>query len=206
MLNDVERARLEDDVRALCEKGDMDGAATMALRAYGGEIFGFLLAVHHDEAMASDAFSTFAEGLWRSLAKFEWNATLRTWAYAIARNAARGARRDARRQDKGGVRVGESALEEVAQAVKTETLGFMRTEKRTRLQGLRDALEPEDRALLVLRIDRGLAWNELARVLYERDEPLDEASTVREAARLRKRFQHLKERLREAAKREGLTE
>jgi len=58
MLNDVDRARLEDDVRALCEKGDIDGAATMALRAYGGEIFGFLLAVHHDEVIASDAFST----------------------------------------------------------------------------------------------------------------------------------------------------
>ena len=206
MLSDVERARLEDDVRALCESGDTDGAATMALRAYGGEIFGFLLAIHHDETLASDAFSAFAEGLWRSLPGFEWNATLRTWAYAIARNAARGLRRDAARREMRGVRVGESALEEVAAAVRTETLGFMRTEKRTRLQALRDALDPEDRALLVLRIDRGLAWNDLARVLADGSEPLDEAATTREAARLRKRFQHLKEKLREAAKREGLRE
>lgn len=206
MLNEVERARLEDDVRALCEKGDMDGAATMALRAYGGEIFGFLLAIQNDESLASDAFSLFAEGLWRGLPGFAWSAMLRTWAYGIARNAARSARRDAARREKRAARVGESALEHVAAAVRTETLGFLRTEKRTRLQALRDSLDPEDRALLVLRIDRGLPWNELSRVLADGSEPLDEAGISREAARLRKRYQHLKEKLREAAKREGLRE
>lgn len=206
MLNEVERARVDGDVRARCEKGDYDGAATAALRAYGGEIFGFLLAIQRDEALASEAFSAFSEGLWRGLRNFEWGATLRTWAYGIARNVARGARRDARRREKRGARLGVSALEDVAAAVRTETLSFLRTEKRTRLQELRDALDPEDRALLVLRIDRALPWNELARVLCERDEPIDEAAAAREAARLRKRFQHLKEQLREAAKREGLRE
>jgi RNA polymerase sigma-70 factor (ECF subfamily) len=201
MLTEVDRARLEDEVRALCEKGDMDAAATMALRAYGGEIFGFLLAIQNDEALASDAFSLFSEGLWRSLPGFEWSATLRTWAYGIARNAARSARRDAARREKRGMRVGESALEHLVAAVRTETLSFLRTEKRTRLQALRDALDPEDRALLVLRVDRGLPWNDLARVLAEGSETLDEAGATREAARLRKRFQLLKEKLREAAKR-----
>lgn len=206
MLTEVDRARVEDDVRALCEGGDMDGAATMALRAYGGEVFGFLVAVHRDETAASDAFSTFAEGLWRSLPAFEWEASLRTWAYAIARNASRNARREAARHDKRGAHVGDSALENVAQAVRTETLGFLRSEKRSKLEALRDALEPEDRALLVLRVDRGLTWNELARVLAEDEAPRDEAATIREAARLRKRFQLLKERLRELAKREGLSD
>jgi len=206
MLNDVERARLEDDVRALWEMGDMDSAATMALRAYGAEILGFLLAMQNDEALASDAFSLFCEGLWRSLPGFQWNATLRTWAYGIARISARGARRDAARRENRGMRAGESVLEKVAAAVRTQTLDFLRTEKRTQLQKLRDALDPEDRALLVLRIDRGLAWNELARVLTDGSEPLDEAAVAREAARLRKRYERLKEELREAAKREGLVE
>jgi RNA polymerase sigma-70 factor, ECF subfamily len=206
MLNDVERARLEDGVRALCQDGDMAGAATMALRAYGGEVFAFLLALHRDEATANDAFSAFTEGFWRSLPHFEWGSTLRTWAYAIARNAAYGLQRDAARHERRAGRVGESALEHVAAAVRTETLGFLRTEKRSRLEALRDSLDPEDRALIVLRIDRGLAWNDLARVLAEGDESLDDAGVTREAARLRKRFQHLKEKLREAAKREGLRE
>ncbi len=206
MLNEIERARVEDEVRALCEKGDMNAAATMALRAYGGEIFAFLVAVLRDEAAASDAFSTFSEALWRSLPTFEWHASLRTWAYAVARNASRNARRDAARREKRGPKASESALEDLAQAVRTETLGFLRTEKRSKLEALRDALEPEDRALLVLRVDRGLSWNELARVLAEGEAPRDDAGTLREAARLRKRFQLLKEKLRELAKREGLTE
>jgi RNA polymerase sigma-70 factor (ECF subfamily) len=62
--------------------------------------------------------------------------------------------------------------------------------------------------LLVLRVDRNLEWNDLARVLAEGDDgtaPLADADVTREAARLRKRFQLLKEKLREMAKREGLT-
>ena len=38
------------------------------------------------------------------------------------------------------------------------------------------------------------------------DAPLDDAALAREAARLRKRFQLLKDRLREQAKKEGLIE
>ncbi len=206
MLNEIERARVEDEVRALCEKGDTSGAATLALRAYGGEIFAFLLAVMRDETAAADAFSTFAEGLWRSLETFEWSASLRTWAYAIARNATRNAKRDAARKAKRRGDASTSVFENVAQGVRTETLGFLRTEKRSKLDALRDALTPEDRALLVLRVDRGLAWNELARVLSEGETPRDDAAIARESARLRKRYQLLKDKLRELAKREGLTE
>lgn len=55
--------------------------------------------------------------------------------------------------------------------------------------------------LLVLRVDKDLAWNELARVMHpEEAEPLDEEGLKREAARLRKRFQHVKERLLELKK------
>jgi RNA polymerase sigma-70 factor (ECF subfamily) len=61
-------------------------------------------------------------------------------------------------------------------------------------------LSPEDRELLVLRVDRGLAWNDLARVLSEEDGELDGPAITREAARLRKRFQVLKDRLREMAR------
>ncbi len=203
-MNDAERAALEDEVRARCESGELDTAATLIVRGYGAEIFGFLMAVHRDETTAGDAFSTFAEGVWRGLPVFAWASTLRTWAYAIARNASRMQRRDAARRDWHGNRVGESALEDVAQAVRTATLGFLKTEKRSRLEALRDALSAEDRALLILRVDRGLAWNDLARVLAENEEPLADADVPREAARLRKRFQLIKDDLRERARREGL--
>ena len=204
MMNDADRQLFEAQVKALCDKSEYDNAATQALRGYGGEIFGFLVAVLRDETAAGDAFSAFAEGLWRNLATFEWGSTLRTWAYGIARNVSRQVRRDAARADRrAGVRVGESALEDIAQAIRTSTLGFLRTEKRSRLEALRDALSPDDRALLVLRLDRGLAWPELARVLAESEGPLDDAALRKEAARLRKRYQVVKDRLRELVKRDG---
>lgn len=201
-MDEARREQVEADLRDRWRRGDYDGAATLALRTYGGEIFTFLLAVHRDEADASDVFARFAETLWKGLPSFAWSSTLRTWAYGIARNVSRTWRRDDARRKRRLPRGPESQLENVAAAVRTETISFLRTEKRTRLQALRDALSPEDRMLLVLRVDRGLPWSDLARVLGE-TEDTDLAKT---AARLRKRFQSVKERLRDMARRQGLVD
>jgi RNA polymerase sigma-70 factor (ECF subfamily) len=208
---------LETEVRGLCDKGDHAAAATAILRGYGPELLGFLSAVHHDETQAGDAFSDLSEAIWRSLPRFAWESSVRTWAYAVARNVSRTNRRNAARRNRIVERPGDSFFQQVAQSVRTETLAFLRTEKKTRLQALRDALPQEDRMLLVLRVDRGLAWNELARILVEQQSgeetgeeadatPIDDATVVREAARLRKRFQLVKDRLRELARKEGLIE
>jgi hypothetical protein len=57
--------------------------------------------------------------------------------------------------------------------------------------------------ILVLHVDRGMAWNELAQVMAEDDELAGPALT-KESARLRQRFHRLTERLRELARQEGL--
>jgi len=205
-MDDAARAKLERDAHDLCERGDHAAATTLALKGYGPEIFGFLVTMNANEADASDLFADTSEALWRSLPAFGWECSLRTWTYAIARNLMRMRVRGAVRQRKRGAPVGDSALDEVAQAVRTETLTFLRTEKKTRLQALRDSLPEADRMLLVLRIDRQLAWNDLARVLAETggEAPLSDAAVAKEAARLRKQFQVLKEKLRGMAKKEGL--
>jgi RNA polymerase sigma-70 factor (ECF subfamily) len=200
----VDRAGLEAEIRALCEHGDQDGAATLAVRSYGPELFGFLLALHASRGEASDCFSLVCESLWRQLPDFNWDHTLRTWAYAIARGVSRTHRRNAGRRLRREAPAEDSAIEAVAQVVRTETLSFLKTEKRNRLQALRDELPEEDRMLLILRVDRRLEWIDIARVLAGDDAPLDGASMKREAARLRKRFQIVKDRLRDMAKREGL--
>jgi RNA polymerase sigma-70 factor (ECF subfamily) len=201
------RERLEREVRALCDGGNHAAAATRAIRGYGPELLGFLHAVHATETEASDVFAEVSEVLWRKLPAFAWESTLRTWAYGIARNVSRSFRRNAGRRRRRESPVDASALEEVAGAVRTETLAYLRTQTKTRLQALRDTLPAEDRMLLILRVDRKLAWNELARVLAEAGDgsaPLVDADITREAARLRKRFQLLKDNLREMARREGL--
>ncbi len=189
-------------MRALCDGGDHAKATTEALRGYGPEVLGFLIATHRSEEEADEMFAEVAEGVWRNLPTFAWESTLRTWLYAIARNVSLSYRRNAGRRARRGERVGESRLDEVAAIVRTQTESFLKSAKRTRLEALRDELEPDDRMLLVLRVDRDLAWNDLALVMAKGE--LDSATVTKEAARLRKRFQILKERLRAAARKEGL--
>jgi RNA polymerase sigma-70 factor (ECF subfamily) len=200
-VDEASREQLEARLAKLCAERDYNAAASLAIQSYGPEIFGFLRAtVGSDDP--SEAFSDFAEGLWKGLPTFAWNSKLRTWAYGIARNVARGRRRERARRERRAA-ADASMVEDIAQKVRTDTLSILRTEKRTRLQALRDALRPEDRMLLVLRVDRGLPWNDLARVFSDRS---DDAGIAREAARLRKRYQIVRERLREMARAEGLIE
>jgi RNA polymerase sigma-70 factor (ECF subfamily) len=194
--NDVESA-----VRDLTTASDFDGATTAALRGYGPEVMRFLCALQRSEADASEVFSVFAEDLWKSMKSFSWDCSLRTWAYTIARRASF---RAARKKRGTRLALGSSpAIENLVQEVRTQTLTFLRTETKSRLRALRDSLDPDDQALLMLRVDRGLAWDELARVLSENDDA-DPESLKRDAARLRKRFQILKEKLKELAKRQGI--
>ena len=205
-MHEASRGDLEERVRALCRAGDAAGATAAAVAGYGPELLGFLLGVHPRDADASDVFAETCEVVLRKLPDFRWESTLRTWMYAVARNVSRTRRRDHARRHRREAGVGDSALDRVAAAVRTETLAFLRTEKKDRLRELRDALPEEDRMLLILRIDRNLSWDEVARVLWEDDakDALSPALAVKEAARLRQRFQQIKTRLREAARREGL--
>jgi len=190
-------------VRKATERGDFDDAATHALRGYGGEIYSVLVGLIRDRDLADEAFSLFSENLWRKLRDFEWGCSLRTWAYVVARNAALRVRRDSQRRARRAQPASDSALERIVQQVRTETLSVLRTERKTKLRALRDSLPPDDQLLLVLRLDRGLAWNDLVRVMQGADAVAD-VELARESARLRKRFQLVKEKLVERARREGL--
>src|SRR5438309_1153719 len=59
-------------------------------------------------------------------------------------------------------------------------------------------------ALRLLRVDKQLAWADIARVMLAEGEAAAEAVVKRESARLRKRFELLKQKLLELGRREGL--
>jgi RNA polymerase sigma-70 factor (ECF subfamily) len=202
-VDEAAREALELEVRRRCEAADLEGGAIAALRGYGPEVYGLLFSLHRDESDAADVFADFSECLWRGLPGFAWQCTLRTWAYTVARNASHRFLRGVRRGRRGVPLSEATEVERLAESVRTQTSPWLRTESKDRLTQIREALPPEDQMLLVLRIDRGLAWRELARVWHEGGEP-DEAALEREAARLRKRFQLLREQLVEVARREGL--
>jgi RNA polymerase sigma-70 factor (ECF subfamily) len=79
----------------------------------------------------------------------------------------------------------------------------MRTQTKDWFAKIRESLPPDDQVLLVLRVDRELGWDELARVSLG-DPEADGAAVKRESMRLRKRFQLLKDQLRDMAARDGI--
>ncbi|HET8733590.1 MAG TPA: sigma factor, partial [Anaeromyxobacteraceae bacterium] len=72
---------LEPRILARLDQGDLPGAATEALRGYGPQVLGYLNAVLRNEDDAHDVFSQFAEDLWKGLAGFRRESSVRTWAF-----------------------------------------------------------------------------------------------------------------------------
>jgi RNA polymerase sigma-70 factor, ECF subfamily len=181
----------------------MREAAQLAIERGGPEILGFLTAATRDEAEAAEAFSQFCEDVWIGLPKFEWRSSFRTWAYVLARSALSHVRQEAKR-DRRCVPLSRSpevsALEE---HVRTATLPFLRTESKRAIDRLRDELDPEDREILILRVDRDLSWDEVAIITLGRQDA-DDKTVKREAARLRQRFKSIKDSLRQRAQRQGV--
>lgn len=197
----VAREEVESEVRGLCESGDIRAAAAVAIAKLGPEVTGFLVVVTRDHNDAGDIFADVCVRIWKGLATFRWQCTLRTWVYVLARRALSAHQRKSSEMRERHVRISEvPELEELIIRVRTTTLARMRGEPSARAQRLRDQLSSEEQALLTLRIDRELDWREIARVLADTsdDEPTDDALT-REAALLRKRYERLKERLRRLA-------
>jgi len=67
----------------------------------------------------------------------------------------------------------------------------------TALSALRDSLDLNEQTLLTLRLDERLPWGEIAEIMSSGGEPID-------AAAARKRFERLKTKLGELARRQGL--
>jgi RNA polymerase sigma-70 factor (ECF subfamily) len=184
----------EDRIGRALDRGAHAEAATLALTAYGPQIRGYLAVLLGNEALAGDAFSHFCEDLWKGIKGFRRESAFRTWAYRLAYNAAGMVRREAFRRRVRPIYTNEYS-ELAARLVRTTLVGLDPLADR-RLDRIRATMTPAERTLLILRIDKGLGWNDIATVLSE-DEPVD-------AATLRKRFERLKKRLLEQARAEGL--
>jgi RNA polymerase sigma-70 factor (ECF subfamily) len=186
---------LEKELAGHLGRGEVERAATLAIEGYGPAVLGYLGSML-DEDDAQDAFSLFAENLWRGLPSFRWECSVRAWAFRLAYFAVARVMRDPYRRH--GQRLATTAASRLAASVVAST-AVARDARAERFRKLREALEPEDRTLLVLRLDRELPWDEIAQVLSTDSAPLT-------APALRKRFERLKARLAELARAEGLLE
>jgi RNA polymerase sigma-70 factor, ECF subfamily len=196
-MDRTHQAALEDRIRAALEAGDKKGAATALLEGYGRELLTFLLAHLRDRDAAAEVFAQFTEDLWRSLGAFRRQCSARVWAYMLARHAASEYVSDARRRRARHVPLSRAGpLSDIAQKIRTATLTGLRTDTRSRLARLRERLRPDEQELLVLRVNRKLEWKEIAQVMGGVGGEVEDAAIEKEAVRLRKRYQLVKDKLR----------
>jgi RNA polymerase sigma-70 factor, ECF subfamily len=200
----METSDPEARIRKAFEAGQLDLAATVALEAYGEELLSFLCARLRSTSDAREVFSIFVEDLWTGLPAFRWQCRARTWAYTLARNAAAryvaSPQRDAARHvDLSNV----ASLSAVVDRLRSATDAYRQTTVKDRFRLLREQLDDDDQMLLILRVDRDMAWRDLA-IAMNGDTELDDDTVARETVRLRKAFERVKRTLREMAEREGL--
>lgn len=192
----------EQELRRAWDAGDLHAVATLALARYGPEILRVMAVQLRSTTDAADAFSLFTEHFWRGLPGFQWRCSLRAWAHRVARNAAVRWATDGARSPERNLSMEQSEVFALADHVRSSTLVHLRTEVKSEIRRLREALPHAEQTLLILRVDRAMEWHDIAAVFAEQDLEPDELK--REAARLRKRFQLVTERLRELARARGL--
>jgi RNA polymerase sigma-70 factor (ECF subfamily) len=180
----------EGPVRAALNAGDAARAVVEALRVHGPEVFGFLVGVLDDGECARVVYAGTSAVMAEKLATFQWRCSLRTWMYAMAR-------RELARRRGSPTRREASFMPSATIPDPTTTISRRPTGLRAAIATLRSGLLEEDRELLVLRIDRGLGWADLAiTALGEDASPLDLA---RESDRMRRRLAHIREEIARAA-------
>jgi RNA polymerase sigma-70 factor (ECF subfamily) len=193
---------LDDKVRTLCDVSDYAQATTLALKELGPSVLRYIDARVRDDDVTAEAFAHFAEDLWRGLPKFAGRSPLKVWAFIIARNAAGQVLRRRNRERARNKSLTSTLDGRLAAQVRTSTLEYLKTDFKQRFMELREELSAEERTLLVLRINERLPWEDIAAVQNEGDASPEELK--REAARLRKRFQLVRDRLKKMAAERGL--
>jgi RNA polymerase sigma-70 factor, ECF subfamily len=166
------------------------------LTVHGAEIFGWMLA-SLSESDAADAFSLFSEDLWKSLSRYDGRCSMRTWCYMLARHAVSRIARAGRIGPVGADRavpLSQVRVSHIAAELRERTVEHLRSDVKARVRSLREHLSADDQTLLVLRVDKDLAWRDISLVFLGAE--ASEADLTRHAAGLRKRFERIKAKLR----------
>lgn len=195
---------VEEQAHAAWNTESYERAAALVIEGYGPELLGFLVAQLHDQVRAEEVFSEFCEDFWKGLPQFQWRCSIRTWCYAVLRNSLHRQQRAEHRQRVRQKPLDTDGLAQVIDRARTETRPYLKTQTKVAIRRLRERLTDDERALLILRVDRNMSWNDLAHVWFGHDAHPTAAQLHAEAAKLRKRFERVKQKLRMMAEEEGL--
>jgi len=186
------------------ERGDAEAATRSVLARHGPEILSFLSVRLGGEEAGREVYALFAEDVWRGVSGYRFRCSLRIWLYILARNAASRYKRAPHRRPERNLPISQHEASAGAHAPRDPTRPYQHTAVKQRVRALRERLSSSDQTLLILHVDRGLSFVDLARVMHDGPGLPEGELLRREAARLRKRFERLKVRLRELAVEEGL--
>jgi RNA polymerase sigma-70 factor (ECF subfamily) len=195
--NQPRYAALEQRLKQAWMDGDLKGSAGTAVSEYGPELLGFLTARFRDRTAAAEAFAQGQEDFWTAWPSFRWDCPARNWMYKIFSNAANRWHRD--RHNNPGLRAGLSGVGQAAdqaQASHQSPAPYLRTTIKSRFRLLRDQLPEEERTLLILKVDKGFSWREVAEIMLPEAE-LSAEEWKREADRRAQQFSRLKQKLRQ---------
>ncbi len=185
------RTEEDKDLLKLLSQQRWEEALALTLRRYEPELSSFLIGVHRDYDEAADAYALLTEDLWRGLPSYRAQGRFSAWVYTLARHAS--AKVLQRRQRRQQVPLSQSPEALAATAPEqTSTASFLRSSAQELIESLRDRLTPEERTLLILRVDRQLSWQETAIAMTPPGHPVPSARAI---AALRKKYERTKDKL-----------
>ncbi len=190
---------LERRIRRHHQRGELKEGATAAIEGFGPEILGFLVAVVRDKALAGEVFAQFCEELWSRLAAFHWKESFRPWLYGLAWTAWQRLRREPHFRKTISLPE-EPDIAAAERRVRTVELPRVESALGEGVARLRQSLDPEDQALLILHLDRSMSWEEIAAVMLSGEEARDDAALTRKAAFAQNRFFQVTENLKQLAR------
>jgi RNA polymerase sigma-70 factor (ECF subfamily) len=196
--NDELLLALEAPIRQRQSEHDYSKATALMLELYGERIRRFLAAQTREPNIAEEAYSDFAYDVWRGMPGFRWECSARSWAFTLAKHAMLRAAKKRRLRRRREQLVSHAELDGgFAQQPASERRRADRTTSRLRVERCCRELPLADQTLLSLRVRRRLNWKAIAQLMsVERIAALGPSAVDSEAARLRKRFQLVKARLR----------
>lgn len=185
----AEASSFDTEVHDLVTSGESSRAVERLLSRLSSELRAFLHRLLGAVALADEAHDATCAQLSRGLASFRWQCSLRSWSYIVARREAKRCRDRLGR----GASLGETLVSAGRASERSREAPGSSLSNDT-IDRLRASLSDDDRDLLVLRIERGLVWREIAAAFLEEHEASEDA-IERESARLRMRFRAIRDKV-----------
>jgi RNA polymerase sigma factor (sigma-70 family) len=180
----------ETQIGVHCERASFAHATSLILDQYGSELRAFLSSRTNNRMSMEEVYSVVSEDVWKGLPNFRFQGRVRSWIYAVARNALSRHRKRKQRWHSRHVAAEPDDYHAAERASISTQLDHS-----AELLPLLSELSADDRQLLEQRLVRALPWREIA-LSRGKTSPTELA---RESARLRKRYQTVVQNLRRRA-------